>query len=75
MCDETLRAVIQQPEVLASSQILQIIYKKTTDIKIAIADLNVLEKCSLAAVFEEFSKTVSENIDICNSVSKSFNEL
>ena len=37
--------------------------------------VNVLEKCSLAAVFEEFSKTVSENIDICNSVSKSFDEL
>ncbi len=77
MCDETIRAVIQQPEVLASNQILQLINNKAGEVQIAIVDLiiNVLEKCSLAVVFEEFSKAVSDNIDICKTVSKSFEEL
>jgi hypothetical protein len=45
LCDETLRAVIQHPDALASNQILEMIDKKPAEMQIALVDLivNVLE--------------------------------
>lgn len=77
LSDETLRAVIQHPDELSSNQILKLVDNKTEEVQIAIVNLvvYVLEKCSLATIFEEFAKTVSDNIDICNTVTASFKEL